>query len=190
MKKIIFIAVLLLIVMASGGCQYKKSSEILDFDVSQIESVDIYSGSVSDDVKKKRVTIPDDIDSIVKSFSKIRICWQEEDVVVAEDSTEINMCFKLNDGSEKLIMVNGKVVSCDLGNYYVSGNMFDVVFYNSLRYPEEQVEEMDITLAQPKKDPEKSKLPQRIQGLEGYGNAFRQYIKDLYLNFRGYIFTE
>jgi hypothetical protein len=42
---------------------------------------------------------------------------------------------------------------------------------------------MDITLGQPKKDPEKLKLPQRIQGLEGYGNAFRQYIKALYLNF-------
>lgn len=183
MKRMILIAVLLLIVMALGGCEYKKSSDILDFDTSQIESVDVYNVNVLDEVKKKRVTIPDDIDAIVNSFTRMGVWCQAIEGDVAEDGKGINMCFKLNDGSEKLILVNGQVVSCDLGNYYVSGNVFDVVFYNGLRYPEEQVEEMYVPTAQQKIDPEKKQM-QKNQGLGRYGNAFRQYIKALYLNFQ------
>lgn len=184
MKRIIIITALMLIVMAFGGCEYKKGSSMMEFDASEIESVDIYYGSETNDVSKKRVTLSTDIDSVVQSFSKMRVWRKARNLEVAEDGDEINMCFKLNDGSEKLIMVNGQVVSCDLGNYYVSGNMFDVVFYNSLRYPEEQVDIMDMPLVQVKKDLEKFDLKQKKQGLgisiESYGKTLLKYIRTLY----------
>lgn len=184
MKRIIIISVLMLIVMAFGGCEYKKGSSMMEFDSSEIESVDIYYGSELNDVSKKRVTLSTDIDSIVQSFSKMRIWRNAKDFEPEEGGDQINMCFKLNDGSEKLIMVNGQVVSCDLGNYYVSGNMFDVVFYNSLRYPEEPVDIMNMPLVQAKKDLEKFDLKQKNQGLGvdivTYGKTLLQYIRTLY----------
>lgn len=186
MKKNIFIAVLMLIVMAFGGCEYKKGSSVMDFDASEIESVDIYYGSEPNDVSKKRVTLSTDIDSVVQSFSRMRVWRKAKDLEVEDGGDKINMCFKLNDGSEKLIMVNGRVVSCDLGNYYVSGNMFDVVFYNSLRYPEEQVDTMDVPVLQSPKDLEKLDLKQKDQGLvidfRSYGKNLLQYIKALYFS--------
>lgn len=153
-------------------------------DVSQIESVDVYSGTLPNDMRKKRVTIPDDIESIVDSFSQMRVWRKALDGDVQEGEEGINMCFKMRDGSEKLILVNGQVVTCDLGNYYVSGSMFDVVFYNSLRYPEEQVESLEFPSVQVKKDPEKFNLEKKFQDLQVYCNAFRKYIRALYLNLK------
>lgn len=184
MKRIIFIAVSMLIVMALGGCEYKKGSNIMEFDASEIESVDIYYGCEPNDVSMKRVTLSTDIDSVVQSFSKMRVWRKAKELEMPEGPDEVNMCFKLKDGSEKLIMVNGQVVSCDLGNYYVSGNMFDVVFYNSLRYPEEQVDTKDMPMIQGKKDFEKLDLKQKKQGfgidIGSYGKKLLQYIKTLY----------
>lgn len=186
MKRIIFIAALMLFVMALGGCEYKKGSSIMGYDASEIESVDIYCISEPDEVNKKRVTLSTDIDAIVQSFSKMRAWSEASDSEMAEDGDEINMCIKLNDGTEELIMVNGKVVSCELGNYYVSGNMFDVVFYNSLRYPEEQVDANDMPFNQFQKDLEKLDLKQKKQGLGidivSYGKYLLQYIRALYFS--------
>ena len=186
MRRTIFIAVLMMIVMTFGGCEYKKGSSIMDFDASAIESVDIYYGSEPNDVSKKRVTLSTDIDAVVQAFSKMRVWRKNKNLEVTQGGDEINMCFKLNDGSEKLIMVNGQVLSCDLGNYYVSGNMFDVVFYNSLRYPEEPVDIMYSPLVQSKKDIEKLDLKQKNQGVSidfrSYGKNLLQYIKALYFS--------
>lgn len=186
MRRIIILAALMLIIMAFGGCEYKKGSNIMGLDTSEIESVDIYCVSESEDVNKKRVTLSTDIDAVVQSFSNMRVWNKANDAEMEEVGDEINMCFKLTDGTEELIMVNGKVVSCDLGNYYVSGNMFDIVFYDSLRYPEEQVEGTDIPFDRQKNDLEKLDLKQKKQGMgidiRAYGKTLLQYIKALYFS--------
>jgi hypothetical protein len=146
MKKIIFALLCLTLLLAFTGCNRSKVTMILDFEVTDVQNIEIFKFIVPMEAKGMTVTESKDIEQIITAFSEIRI---KRDAIDGDETVGcevLSFRFNMEDGKEFVIAYWDDVLRNSNGiNYKVSKNSLESL-WNNLNYDKKSVSESELPI--------------------------------------------
>lgn len=144
-KRVFIFVLCISLLLISTGCDDTKETKILNFEKSDVETVEIYRFNTPSEAQGMIVTENEDIEKIINAFSEIRI---EEDAtdfdVVGGETTSFR--FNLKNGEEFTVAHwEGILRNLDNINYKVSADSI-VELWDNLDYQKDAVSEVELPI--------------------------------------------
>ena len=142
-RRIMGIPILLLAVLLMGCGQ--KLDGIRELRTEQVERIEVYTGGVPMDARRKTVTDPDELESVLSMLRGIRIRREAREDELLAGALGLGFRVVGRDGSEVALWWNDGQVSYEGVRYWGAGGPGDeAAFWKGLSAPEEQASEEEL----------------------------------------------
>lgn len=145
MKRVFIFVLCISLLLISTGCDDTKETKILNFEESDIETVEIYRFNIPAEVQGMIVTENEYIEKIINAFSEIKIKGDATDFdVVGGETTSFRFNLK---NSEEFIVAHseGSLRNLDNINYKASADSI-VKLWNDLDYQKATVSNDELPI--------------------------------------------
>lgn len=145
MKRVFIFVLCISLLLISTGCDDTKETKILNFEESDVETVEIYRFNIPAEAQGMIVTENEDIEKIINAFSEIKIKGDATDFdVVGGETTSFR--FKLKNGEEFTVAHwEGTLKNLDNISYIASANSI-VKLWDDLDYQKNAISDDELPI--------------------------------------------
>jgi hypothetical protein len=142
-KKSFVLGITILILFVSlVGC---NKTESISFVATDVENIDVFTGSVPARARKKTVTDVEDINKIITALNVLTIVREATDDDSLSGGIGMQFCFHLSNGDNYVIKNHGNLLHTSNGSFVVKGASLSTdKCWLSLNYEEISVAENEL----------------------------------------------
>lgn len=145
-KYMVSILCITLSIITFTGCNRSSKANILDFEVTDIQNIEVYNFIIQMEAKGMLVTESEDIEQIITAFSEVKIMRDAKDGDETRGAEVLSFRFNLKDGKEFVIAYwDGILRNPDGINYKISQNSLESLWDN-LKYDKKSVNESNLPI--------------------------------------------